>query len=100
MLTLRTDELLLRYNQIDALGKPARFRYLSLFRWMTNTKPLKKGYDDFVFEADDFVSVTNYEMKSSTSGKLEDYIQSWFSEHPRSCLMVCPLALTDVIQSY
>lgn len=57
MLNYRTDELLLKHNQTQALGKAGNRNHLSVWYWIQQQKPLLGGYYDFIFHSEDFLSV-------------------------------------------
>lgn len=87
----KTDDILLKFSQLRALGKTSQRDHRTLFNWIWTKRPLDRGYDNFIFHADDFVSVT----KCSERGRLlerntyfEDKIRSHIARFPKSPLKV------------
>ena len=89
----------MRAAQIKALGKATERDHLSLFNWIWKTDQLDEGYYDFVYHADDFVSVTTCSAQSKgldRSNYFEDRIRSHIKKYPRSPFKVrCPLKPHD-----
>ena len=56
-LTEDTDDLLLKDVQLRDLQRAPQQHHRSLFNWLHMTKPLRQGQCDWIFHADDFVSI-------------------------------------------
>jgi hypothetical protein len=55
---------------------------------MWGEKPIAEGKDDFIFYAEDFVSVARNTEKGARIG---DFIESCLDHFPNSRLKVCPM---------
>ncbi|TVY91318.1 hypothetical protein LAWI1_G004589 [Lachnellula willkommii] len=80
-------DLLLRDSQVRDLGKAPPRHYRGLFNWVFGEHPLCPGKEDFIFHAEDFVSVAKHSDKGAP---LAEFIQSFFDCSPESRLKVCP----------
>jgi hypothetical protein len=69
---------------MQALGKPPERNYLSYYNWIWKTKPLTKGYDDFIFHKEDFLAVV-----PQKSNFFQDEIRDYMHNKPNSNLRVC-----------
>lgn len=81
------DELLLRDSQVRDLGKAPPRHYRGLFNWVFGEHPLCPEKEDFIFHAEDFVSVAKHSDKGTP---LAEFIQTFFDYSPESRLKVCP----------
>src|SRR4051812_16669564 len=87
-----SDRILIEYNQVHALGKPPTRDYESFLNWMMVNKPLKRGYGDFVWHMDDFVSVVGHPGGRAKKLTFFDHLLgNWLKKHPRSIFKVCIL---------
>ncbi|KUJ21225.1 uncharacterized protein LY89DRAFT_770464 [Mollisia scopiformis] len=70
---LEYDELVLKYSQMKSLRKSPKIDFRDLFNWISLRKPLYKGEDDWIFHADDFVSLSKQAIWPRWFEILEDY---------------------------
>jgi hypothetical protein len=80
---------------MQALGPPPARNHLSYYNWIWKTKPLARGYDDFIFHKEDFVAVI-----PSQSNFFEDKIRNSMHNKPNSFLRVCCLLINPVRMSW
>jgi len=73
------DELALNHSRMQALRQPPERNYLSYYNWIWKTKPLAKGYDDFIFHKEDFVAVVPQQ-----SNFFQDEIRDYMHNKPDS----------------
>ncbi|TVY58597.1 hypothetical protein LCER1_G001571 [Lachnellula cervina] len=76
-------ELLLRDSQVRDLGKAPPRHYRGLFNWVFGEHPLCPEKEDFIFHAEDFVSVAKHSDKGTP---LAEFIQTFFDYSPESRL--------------
>ncbi|TVY15252.1 hypothetical protein LARI1_G008861, partial [Lachnellula arida] len=76
-------DLLLRDSQVRDLGKAPPRHYRGLFNWVFGEHPLCPGKENFIFHAEDFVSVAKHSDKGAP---LAEFIQSFFDCSPESLL--------------
>lgn len=51
-------DLLLKFDQINALKRPPERNFYDLIHWMFGHKCIEKGQDEFMFVKDDFISIS------------------------------------------
>lgn len=84
-----TDEILLKHAQVQGLARPSPRNHRSVFNWIWTNKPLDKGFDDFIFFANDMVTT-----KTCGSNYFEEFIEENIHTWPVSKLKVCsPFAI-------
>lgn len=57
-LTRGVDETVRNFAFLKSLGTSPERNHHSYFNWIWRKKPLGKGYDDYIFHASDFVSIS------------------------------------------
>tara|TARA_R110002060_G_scaffold34474_2_gene45334 strand:- start:82 stop:438 length:357 start_codon:yes stop_codon:yes gene_type:complete len=80
---LLTDEILLKHAQVQALPRPSTRNHRSVFNWIWTNKPLAKGYDDYIYFANDMVTT-----KVSRPNYFEEFIEEKVHTWPISMLKV------------
>ncbi|PVH80173.1 hypothetical protein DL98DRAFT_515661 [Cadophora sp. DSE1049] len=78
---MQFDEVMLKHAQVQALPRPSSRNHRSVFNWIWTNKPLAKGYDDFIFFANDMVTT-----KVCGPNYFEDFIKEHVHTWPISIL--------------
>lgn len=88
MLTLKSDQLLIRQRDVLLLGKPTKRNYLSVFNYLWNEKFIPQSEASVYNRSDDLVVLTA-EQDSPIQGFVEEYIFSftpkWFQVNFQTC---------------
>ncbi|KAE9380011.1 hypothetical protein N431DRAFT_324088, partial [Stipitochalara longipes BDJ] len=66
------DEIVQYFSFMKSLGPPPERNHRSYFNWIWKRKPLEKGYDNYIYHASDFVSIT---------GKHSNYFEELIRRH-------------------
>ncbi|TVY83149.1 hypothetical protein LSUE1_G002655 [Lachnellula suecica] len=75
------DDLLLKYTQTQALGKPPQRNHLSVWHWIYSNPQFDQGYYDFMLHPEDFLSTRPRE-----SNYFEEMIQDLVFRNPNSII--------------
>lgn len=76
------DDLLLKYMDVRALGRPPGRDQLSVYNWIKKERPLMKGEDTFIRYIDDLVSAKKkMESNGQSANNVEDMLD-WLSGKP------------------
>ncbi|KAG4432374.1 hypothetical protein IFR05_012142 [Cadophora sp. M221] len=78
---MKYDEILLKHAQVEGLARPSSRNHRSVFNWIWTNKPLDKGFDDFIFFANDMVTT-----KTCESNYFEEFIEENIHTWPVSKL--------------
>ncbi|KAH9224954.1 hypothetical protein DL95DRAFT_452680 [Leptodontidium sp. 2 PMI_412] len=78
---MKYDEILLKHAQVQGLARPSPRNHRSVFNWIWTNKPLDKGFDDFIFFANDMVTT-----KKCGSNYFEEFIEENIHTWPVSKL--------------
>lgn len=76
MLKCGTDEIVLNHARMQALGKPPKRDFLAFFNWYHKHPQLAIGYDDFIYHADDFLSMSG-SHSNFFEGFLRGHLKHW-----------------------
>lgn len=76
--------MVLKHAQMQALGRATKRNHESVFNWIWTHKPLNKGYDDFIYYADDMLA-----MEGNGTNYFEKFIQENVKTWPWSIFKVC-----------
>ncbi len=85
---MRVDEIAQNFSFMKSLGPPLERNHRSYFNWIWRKKPLGKGYDDYIYHASDFVSLT---------GKDSNYFEELIRRHI-TWWRGSPIRVSDLVQ--
>lgn len=90
LVTIQTDEVLLAYAKINALHRPPKRCYDSVFHWILNIRPLGVSRlngneaEEFMYHHNDFISLNNRERDNP----FKEVLGSHLFKYPGSPLKV------------
>ncbi|CZR51637.1 uncharacterized protein PAC_01514 [Phialocephala subalpina] len=73
------DEIVLYHARMQELGRPPKRNHIHYWNFIWTTKPLAQGYYDYVYWADDFVT-----LAGNRTNYFQDLIQEHMFRWPRS----------------
>lgn len=83
-----TDDLLLKYLNVRALGKPTKRDQESIHNWMKRHNPMLPEEQGFMLYFDDLVSAKESMSSVGQKSPIEDMIESYIAYNPHSPLQV------------